>query len=247
MMILFILIFLSIFPISAQAEEFSIENLEVSLGLEGISLIQRRGATFYDSYQVFPLLAIKLFHPNFQIVGSSLYYNYQLNNSIRIFSILNPQISNQPLYETNIEATNEEKSASEWDHILEYKTDQQLISLLVSQGFKGHFGSHFELRYRYTFLQFMLKKIAVQASGEFKLGWGSTLHNQFYYGKNITNSGLSYHSLGMVLTGEPKVDRLFPLLEIQYNHIIGGNRKGDFIKNKPQNFYFLFILAKNLI
>ena len=243
-----ILIVLCLIPLELKAEAFSLANLEVSLGLEGISLVQRRGATFYDSYQVFPLLAVKLFHPNLQIVGSSLYLSHQANKNIRIFSIINPQISNQPLYETGgIEAAEEEKTASEWDHLFEYKIDRHILSLLYSQGLSGHLGAHLELRYRYTFLEFMLKKFSVQTSGEFKLGWGSLAHNQFYYGKNIANSGLNFCSLGLVLTGEPRVDRLFPLLEIHYNQIIGDNRFGNSVSNKPHNLYFLFILAKNLI
>lgn len=246
MLALFVIILL-LAPANCLADELSFSELEVSIGLEGISSIQKRGATFYDSYQVFPLLAIKLFNPQLQIVGSSLYAHLKLTDNLRVFSILNPQISNQPLYETGGKEPNEEKTAAEWDHMLEYKQGKNLVSLLVSKGFKGHFGSHLELRYRYNLVDFILKSFSAQASAEFKLGLGSALHNQFYYGDNANESGLNYYSLGIVLTGEPRVDRLFPLIEGHYNRILGDNRQGVDVKSKRQNFYFLFILAKNLI
>ena len=247
MRLILLAIFVLLNPITSLAEGFSSDHFEVSVGLEGISNISRRGAVLYDSYQLFPLLAVKLFHPSLQLIGSSLYYNYQFNDSLRIFSILNPQISNQPLYETGDVKADEEKVASEWDHLLEFKTESQLFSLLFSQGLNGHFGSHLELRHRFTFSTLLLDKFSVQTSTEAKLGWGSTLHNQFYYGKNIENSGPNFFSLGLVVTGEPKVDRLIPLLELHYNYVIGSNRQGNSVSKKPQSLYFLFILAKNLI
>lgn len=237
---------------SNRNQEFSRENFAVAVGAEYVSQVDRRGVITYGSYQAFPIFSVDLFHPDLQLVGSTLNWKSQIGDSMLYRLRLNADAPNDtPLYVTGEKLDDRVRrpSASEAEVFLELNPTSWLEATFnYGIGFGGYQGSFGELSLRLKIGQFLerprghLLEPALFAT----LGGGSTTHNEFYYGAAAT-AGLSFSTVGISFVSPGIVDHFYPWLKIYRSALVGDNRTASYIRpEEREHWSFLLLAAKRV-
>ena len=235
---------------SAQASEEG--KLTVAAGAEYLSNLSKRGATFYDSYQAFPIFAIQLWSPNLLIVNSTLHYKLDITDHLRYRSILNVNATgDEPLYETGPEVDKAalRDTTHEWDHVLEFRRDRVgELSLTWSKDLKAHHGFHVELGARVVLWNQPLGKLTFQPALTAAYGVGSVAHNRYLYGAGVSSETTPTHTrVGFSISAPPNIDPYFPVIQVTHYRLTGKNRDGQRVGDKTEGLQVLALFAVRLV
>jgi hypothetical protein len=236
-----LLFFVFTFSLSTSpAEDFSSEHFKVAVGAQLQSLLQKRGMITYKGPQLVPVLAVQLFHPDWLLTGSALYYQKFLS----AHWILRSRLNNNATADDPLLITSEEREdrvrrekTLEWDFYLEYRTSgQSFVRLQYSQDLMAHQGFFTELVARAALFDFFKKGAqgSLLQPGVFaSVGAGNSAHNQYLYGAGADRFGLSTVEYGLWLGSPAVIDVFWPTLKVSHFQILGdGNRGASFVQER---------------
>ena len=236
----------------AKGSSFSWSYFKLSAGAEYFSNLSKRGATFYESFQVIPVFAITLFHPDFQIVGTSLNYKYRFDDNFLWRTRFNiNSTGDSPLYITGGEqktARNERQSTHEWDNYLEAGIPGYgELTLQVSKDFSGHNGVYLDLKARAIIFNFKVGKLTYHPAVFGSIGVGDLKHNSYFYGLGADSFGANNYTAGISIAADPNIDHFYPVFEAKYYKLLGnGNRNAPLVVSKQDGFRVILLMAFNI-
>ena len=243
------LLLISIFmspPLLANASDWSWKHYKLSVGAEYLSNLTKRGATLYDAYQVIPIFAIELLHPNLEIIGSSINYQYRLNDHLLYRTRLAlGATGDQPLYETTLAAPTPRDSTNEFDTFLELGwPGWGEITLQHSQDLKAHNGFYTEVQVRAVLPGFTVKNRFFEPGIFASYGGGDEEHNEYLYGSGAGKLGATNYSVGLSISSPPEIDHFFPVFKFTYYELIGAaNRNASLVRDKTSGIQVLALFA----
>jgi hypothetical protein len=233
-----LLILLSASVVSAEA--FSTKHLQGAVGFQAASLLHKRGIITYEGWQALPLISVQLFHPDWLIAGSALYYTNHFSQNWILRGRLNIDATgDSPLYETGEKEIDRvrRETTSELDIYLEYRTlGQSFVRLQYSQDLMAHKGYYAELYGRVALIDFLEQdngRALLQPGFFAAVGGGNSTHNQYLYGAGADGLGLNNIEFGLSVTSPSVIDVFWPTLQISHFQILGdGNRHGAFVQEQ---------------
>lgn len=237
---------------SERIRSFSTESFAVAIGAEYISQLDRRGVITYGSYQAFPIYSVDLFHPDLQLVGSTLNWKSAIGESALYRLRLNPDAANDsPLYETGekLEDRVRRASASEVEAFLELNPTSWLeTSFNLGTGFGGYTGTYGEVSIRVKLGRFFERARGhlLEPSLTASVGGGASGHNEYYYGSGAA-TGLSYSTVGVSFVSPGIVDHFYPWFKIYRSSLIGDSRNASYVRlDEREHWTFLILAAKRV-
>lgn len=250
-LLLVVFSFLVSTPSTAKASFFSKEDLVVALGVEYVSLLERRGMVVYDGYQIFPIYSVDLFNPNLQLVGSSLNYRWRSENQgLTLRSRLNFDATNDsPLYETAEKEADRirRKTTNEIEGFLEWRAFSQLeLNANISQDIGAHGGTHGELGTRIILGNFYKREgrgAMIQPAFFGYLGAATKNYNDYLYGLGA-EGGISHYAYGFSISSPAVIDTFYPVFKVTRFGLIGdGNRSASFVRAEERDSWQILALA----
>ncbi len=228
-----IIVLASILHISVtQGAFFSTEDFDVALGVQGNSLLYKRGIITYEGYQIVPIYTVQLFNPKLFMAGGALYYKHELSKNLLLRTRLNfDSTLDKPLYKTleDESARPRRESTTELDIYLEYTViNDSFFRFLISQDVIAHKGNYFELRGRLALLDLYkknLEKPLIQLGIFSSIGYGSSQHNDYFYGKGANKAGFNNLEYGISITSPKVIEKFWPTFKITRFHVLGSNNK----------------------
>jgi len=246
----FIIYLLCITTVQA-TDKWKYNYFKFSIGAEYLSNLNKRGATFYDSYQVIPIFSIDLFSKDLFIVGTSLNYRHKINNYLLYRAKLNINATgDKPLYKTGLEINKLDQKAktNEIDNILEIRSKKQgEISLLISKDLQAHNGSYLELKIRKIAFNQKVGKLNFQTALFTSIGAGTKAHNKYLYGEGSSAFSLTNYSYGLSISAPPAIDYIYPVLNIKRYGILGSkNKNASLVRDNNSNWQIIALFAFNI-
>jgi hypothetical protein len=235
-----------------KSDQWSLKYYKLILGAEYLSNLSKRGATFYSSYQAFPIFSLQFFSPQLSLTGPTLYYKKQVNPYFLYRSAFKfSATGDKPFYKTGKKLTDRNKrdTTQEIDQIFEFSIPQVKgeLTLTVSKDVNAHSGWYFESKIRVSPWQFEFKKLDFQPAFFALIGASDKKHNDYLYGKNADDFSVSHYSYGINLSAPPRVDHFFPILKIERYGIWGNkNKNASLIYNKTTGWQVLLLFAKKV-
>lgn len=225
-----------LFPI--RADFFKAEDFEAAVGLQGQSLLYKRGIVTYEGFQLLPVYSIQLFNPDLLLAGSALYYQNKLSDQILLRTRLNfDSTGDDPLYTTS-EEENERvrrETTAEWDIFIDYVfSDESFLRLTYSQDLIEHEGQYAEIKGRWAFWDIYPENspALIQLGLFSSLGFGSEDHNQYFYGAGA-KAGVNNWEVGLSVTSPKVIDYFWPTFKVSRFEILGEeNRNATFVQEK---------------
>ncbi|PCI27504.1 hypothetical protein COB52_04725 [Candidatus Kaiserbacteria bacterium] len=246
---LLIVFFLLMLSLPAISKDWSLTHFQAAVGAEYLSNLNKRGATLYEGYQVIPIFAIELFHPDFELIGSTLNYKHRINPYLLLRTRLNLSASgDKPLYETNAALLEQREGTMEWDGFIEFALPGRgELSLEYSQDLKTHKGFYTEAKIRIVVTDFSFRGRTFEPAVFASLGGGNLAHNSYLYGVGSSDYTATNYSLGVSLSAPPEIDHFFPVLQFKYYELIGdATRTASFIGSRNSGFQVLGLFAFKL-
>lgn len=235
------IIILVLFSIHSYANEFfKKDDLQVAVGLEGKSLLYKRGMVTYKGSQAIPIVSIQLMNPNLLLAGTSLYYKYALNENFLLRTRLNTNSTpDDPLYisdEEEDERVRRDKT-NELDFYLEYTNSKNnYLRFQISQDLTAHKGRYFEARGRIPLSDLYKKpgteKVLLQLGAFWALGYGDEKHNEYLYGTDSDSGSVNNMEYGITITSPAVIDAFWPTLKITHFKLLEDNREGAFVQDE---------------
>ncbi len=237
MLLLFSTLLLALTP-KGEAASFSTDNFKLIVGGQTKSLLMKRGIITYEGFQAAPIIGVQLFHPDWLLTASTLYYNTALSEHWVFRSRLNFNAAeDDPLFITSEpeDARVRRQKTTEWDLFLEYRwQDQSFIRWQYSQDLVAHKGYHTELMARFSVYDFLNNDNGVPLiqPGLFaKIGFGNSSHNQYLYGEGADASSTNFTEYGLWLASPSVIDPFWPTLTISKFQTLGsGNRTAAYVQ-----------------
>ncbi len=223
---------------AAQGAFFSTKDFNVALGVQGNSLLYKRGIVTYEGYQIVPIYTVELFNPKLSMAGGALYYKHELSKNLLLRTRLNfDSTLDEPLYKTLEDegARIRRESTTELDVYLEYTViNDSFFRFLISQDVVAHKGHYFELRGRLALLDLYkktLQKPLIQLGIFSSIGYGSSEHNGYLYGSGAHTSGFNNLEYGISITSPKVIEQFWPTFKITRFHVLGDNNKeGSYVQ-----------------
>lgn len=239
---------------SARAEDpWNIGILSsINLGTRFSSILELRGATFYDHLQFDPVIGIFMFDDRFEFLGDSVgYRDFISGRWLRARTKFN-RISDKPLFPRSsslIGVRNTRRDSIEWSSSLEFflpaydDTYSQEIDLNFSQDLEAHHGQYFEIKSKTKIIDFKAPLLDVKVEPNFvaSLGWGSSEHNGYFYGNNEAVSGFNNIAYGIQFAFPETADRNYPIILIEGYSVLNAQRKGNLLLDKADGVLIQFI------
>jgi len=234
----------------AQEGSFSSKNFKVAIGGEYLSLLAKRGVVTYGSYQIIPIYAVDVFHPDLQIVGSSLNYKMAWDGDKYLvrFRYSHNAAGDRPLYETAEKETQRVRRTrtAEVESFFEYTLlPWAELHFSVSQDISVHRGTHGSFGTRLILGNYWMKgeRPMIQPAIFLEGGLASKSHNQYFYGEGA-RGGLSNYSVGFSVSSPAVIDRFYPVLRVSRAGILGKeNRSASFIRSSERSHWQIIALG----
>ncbi len=223
--------------------------VKVAVGAEYFSNLSGYGATFYDSFQVVPIVAVDLFHPNLQLIGTSPRFQWPVGDSLLFRSHINLGTpGDSPLYTTGEETTNrnERDAGVSFSQFVEIgKPEYGEFRIEYEQFVGGSQGSYFDFRLRVPVHNFYWKSTILQPSLFASFGVGSADFNSYIYGDGAANDfSVNNFSVGVELTIPSHIDHFYPALRMKYYEVLGdNNRNASLVSGDSNGFQIIAIVA----
>ncbi len=238
-LLLFLTMTLVVTP-KSQASSFANENFKVIVGGQTKSLLMKRGIVTYEGFQAAPIIGVQLFHPDWLLTASTLYYNRFISEHWIVRSRLNFNATeDDPLFVTSEskDARVRREKTTEWDLFLEYRWhDQSFVRWQYSQDLVAHKGYHTELMARFSVYDFLKKAngLPLIQPGLFaKLGFGNSTHNQYLYGDGADTASTNFTEYGLWLASPSVIDPFWPTLTVSKFQILGeGNKSAAYVEEQ---------------
>ena len=246
------------FPYKGLRAERSLEKIpwkwnhfQPALGFAFFSNLSERGATFYESYQVYPVFTLELFHPNLKVYMPNIFYRHRWNEYVLFRGGINSVQVEVP-YETNEEKKDyQRKDTFEAVGFVELGLPRYgEWTFRLNQDLSEHNGMSIENRLRWIFYNLNLpgEDSELQFALSYTLGVGNKDHNTYFYGKNANEDfGISHHAMGFSISNSE--DHLYPIFELRYYEVLEDkNRAASIAKDKRSGIFvqLFFVFNFNL-
>jgi len=239
MKLMFFIITISIS--SVFAESFSKKHFELAIGAQLNSILYKRGIITYGGSQAFPLVSVKLFHPDLLFAGSSLYYKLDLiKDSLNLRTRLNlNSTGDMPLYESSEDEDKrvERDQTNEFSLYLEYNNDRQdYFRLETTRDLVAHFGVYNEVHANIQLLNFSKgsNKDSLFLLGMFgAVGFGDKSHNEYLYGEGARGYSQNNIEYGLTIKSPKVIDLFWPTFKLTRFEIYGDkNRSAQLVDER---------------
>ncbi len=226
--------------------EWRLTHIKLSIGVEYLSNLSQRGATFYDAPQIFPIFALEIFSPQLQLLGSSLFYRTRLRPNLVYRSQLNT-IKDRVVYKTRVPLTdrNKREKTMEFSQIIDWEIPNHgEIRFSAAQDIKAHGGIYLSTQLRLVPMSLKIYSKTIEPALFITIGAGSKAHNQYLYGRGAEEFSFTDYSIGFSLSLPPTIDPFFPFLKIQHYGVLGTkNKNASLVRGEPRGWQFLLLGA----
>ena len=199
-------------------EIFFIKDL--SLGIHYASLKENRGVVSYDDFQIDPVITFEFLNPDF------FPNKHNIGNSFH-----------------------HRQTSYEWSHRFEYYFNSYNekywaeIDLEYDKDTITHHGNYFTLESK---LKLFTYKV-FEPNLFLGLGLGDKKNNNYYYGPDSTNFGLSDFRAGINLLIPKYVDRFYSVADIHYFSVLNDqNKNAVYAKTKHNGIICTISLTQDL-
>lgn len=225
----------------------------LNLGVRYSSRLEARGATFYDGFQLDPVIALFFFDDRLEFLGDSIgYRDFVFGRSLRLRSRF-ARLVDDPLFprdEAKLGPSNSRPDTVEWIQSLEWflpaydESYRSEIDVSFAQDLQAHHGQYLEVKAKAKILDFVLPvggAIRVEPNAVATLGWGSGAHNDFLYGSGPREGGFNHLAYGIHIAFPDTADRFYPIVKIERTSLLGVQRRGSLGGIRPDGTTVQFI------
>lgn len=252
---LFLIIFIVGFTQKANAnpplfypQKWDVKYFELALGAKFDSLIKKRGAVLFDSWQAIPLFSITWFTPQLTIAGTTLHYRHRINDNVLLRSRFLFSATPNALYSTGgVPKNTLHASTMEWDNHIEIGIPEiGEIKFTISQDVKAHRGTYFEAQARWVVTQFEVSQYVLYPAIYASIGAATAGHNRYLYRATTSSFEFNNYATGVSLTVSPNIDHFYPIFQFEHFGVIGQNNKVN-LGRSPEGWYLQMLFAFRVI
>ncbi|MBC7421158.1 MAG: hypothetical protein H7328_10555 [Bdellovibrio sp.] len=222
-----------------------------NLGFRYSSIYEKRGVVIYRDFQIDPVISLFFFDDRFAFLGDSLdYQEFIFKDQIR-FRTKVSIISDDPLlpaYESVKENNPDRPNTYEWSNGFDFYipgyNDNYIgeAELTYSKDLRAHLGNYFNLTTKFKLFSFTTLNTEVEPNFVGSIGWGDRAHNQYFYGPNDHESGLTDYAYGFWMAFPGKADRHYPIMQIMRFAVMGNShREATYAQGRNEGYLISFI------
>ena len=250
-----LLIFCVSFSLNAHADFFQKKDFKLSLGIQGRSLLYKRGMLLYSGVQPIPILAVDVFNPNLIFTLGKIYFKQPLIKdrlNLRLNLAMNA-IGDKPLIKSAAEENSypEREKSTELECYIEYIFEGGSFSRLsIHRDFTTHKSNYYEAGFNINLSSLIgpsEKKGMWQPGAFINLGHGDGKHNEFLYGEGANVASLNNLEYGLIIHSPKVIDIFWPTVKLTSFQILGDENKSGSLVQKTRQFSFEFLIAKQIL
>lgn len=224
----------------------------VNLGIRFSSLLESRGVIFYRDFQVDPVVGLFFFDDRLEFLGDSLgFRDFVAGRWLRLRTRL-VSVSDDPLFPAKNSVRLSEpdrENTHEWSNRAEFffpGYDENYLaefSIGHAKDISVHHGNYIDAQTKIKIFRFRLPfaKTLIEPNLYSSLGWGDSLHNQYFYGLDQSHSGFNNFSYGLWFAFPEEADRFYPVIQVKHFAALGDFAEGALAKNRSHGWLFSFI------
>ena len=245
-----LILILAPIQILCSKEIFFIKDL--SLGIHYASLKENRGVVSYDDFQIDPVITFEFLNPDFEFEGDSISYKKFIKPDNILYRTRIVYINDLPFFPNKHNIGNSfhhRQTSYEWSHRFEYYFNSYNekywaeIDLEYDKDTITHHGNYFTLESK---LKLFTYKV-FEPNLFLGLGLGDKKNNNYYYGPDSTNFGLSDFRAGINLLIPKYVDRFYSVADIHYFSVLNDqNKNAVYAKTKHNGIICTISLTQDL-
>lgn len=229
----------------------------INLGVYYQSVVEKRGVTFYDDFDINPTIALFFFDDRLEFLGDSIgYRDFVIPDQVRLRSRLS-YVNDDPLFPArqerrnnfvNRENTFEIINTVEW-FLPSYSNDYRAeVNFNWAWDIKEHHGHYFELLTKVKVTDFELLNTKIEPQVFASVGWGQKEHNQYFYGPTADADGFNNLNYGLWLTLPEEADRFYPIILVSHYEVLGDkNKHAQYAEGNNQGYLLTFIASIGLL
>lgn len=219
----------------------------VNVGFRYSSVLVKKGAVFYNDFQLDPVLGLFFFDDRLEFLGDSLgYRDFVLDDRIRLRTRVQA-ISDDPLFPSHesIRSSVNRSDSYEWINSIEIFTPgyndsyQGQFDINFAKEILNHKGYYLEVLAKVKLFNFNLFRTKIEPNLALSYGAGDLDHNAYFYGPNNQNWGVANSTAGLWFAFPEEADRFYPIIQI-----IRYSTHG--LQNNSQGYLFSFIATMGL-
>jgi hypothetical protein len=250
--------FLTLSGLQANAKAHNTGLLSsLNIGIRYSSILERRGVTLYNDFQVDPVFGIFLLDDKVEIFGDSIsYHDFVFEDKIRLRTRLQ-QISDKPLFPSYASVKDnypERNDSFEWvvgaefflpSYDNDYKAE---IDLTYAKDLKEHFGNYLDVLAKVKVYEFNLFNYRIEPNVFGSVGWGDSAHNQYLYGPSASQDGFNNANYGLWFAFPDEADRYYPILLLSHYSVLGSqNRNAEYARGRNEGYLFSLIATVGVL
>ena len=227
----------------------------IKIGIKAQSQTDSRGVILDRNAQVMPGIAGYFFNNQLEVLPTAIsYFHYidepNLRFRYRLYQVTDKSVIRLQNKNTDdyVHRPNSTEAQIRLESFLGGNDENYIaeFDLSYAKDISAHWGDYLELLFKFKLETYKLEKYKLTLEPNFyaSVGWGTSSHNQYFYGPSASQDNINNYAYGIWLAIPNRADRYYPIVLLKKFGVIGSqNSQSEYAKNHNDGVSLSFIYS----